>query len=199
MKTKSYNVYSFAELSSKARERAIEKVREFVSQDWDGEDSIINAKQAFAHAGFDIKTIHYSGFSCQGDGASFTGSWKASDVNAKNMREYAPVDKTLHRIADDFAAIAKAFPEASFKVNQSGRYMHEYYTDFSVELYEDARIDWTSEAVKIEEHLIQLARDAMRWTYRQLEKEYDFAMADPQIIENIEANDYEFTEDGKID
>lgn len=198
MKTKSYNVYSFSELSPKARERAIAKIRECVSQDWEGEDTIEDAKQAFAHAGLNVKTIHYSGFSCQGDGASFTGEWETKNVNPAKMRAYAPTDEELHRIADGFAAIAKAFPNASFKVSQSGRYMHEYCTDFAFYVTDNEGNDIDLEE-KIEKELIELARDAMRWTYRQLEKEYDFTMADAQIIENIEANDFEFTEDGKID
>lgn len=37
MKTKSYNVYSFDELSPKAREHAIEKHREFLSGQWNGD------------------------------------------------------------------------------------------------------------------------------------------------------------------
>lgn len=199
MKTKSYNVYSFSELGPKARACAGENARQYIVETWNGEAAIEDAKQAFAYAGFEIETIHYSGFSSQGDGASFTAQWEAKNVNAAGMREYAPLDEKLHRIADGFAAIAKAFPGASFKVNQRGRYMHEYCTDFHVELYEDAGIDWSEEAAKIEKELIELARDAMRWTYRQLEKEYDYQTAEAQVIEFIEANDYEFTEDGKID
>ncbi len=198
MKTKSYNVYSFSELSPKARERAIEQMREHVIRVWNGDATIEDAKQAFAHAGFNIERVHYSGFSCQGDGASFTGSWRAADVNVAAMREYAPKDEELHRIAEGFAAITNDFPEASFTVKQSGHYMHEYCTDFSFVVTDNEGNDiaLSSEA---EDALIGLARDAMRWTYRQLEREYDWETADAQVVEAIEGNDYEFTEEGKID
>lgn len=200
MKTKTYNVYTFAELSGPARQRAIDAHRQFIGDQWDGETTIEDAKQCFAFAGFDIKEVHYSGFSSQGDGACFTGSWRAADVNAAGMKDHAPVDSELHRIADRLAAIAALYPFASFTVKQRGHYMHEYCTDFTVSIV-DENGDELPESIAgtAEADLIELARDAMRWTYRQLEKEYDYQTAEAQVVESIEANAYEFTADGRID
>jgi hypothetical protein len=41
--------------------------------------------------------------------------------------------------------------------------------------------------------------DTCRAIYRRLEKEYEYLTSDESIIETIHANEYEFTEDGKID
>lgn len=49
----------------------------------------------------------------------------------------------------------------------------------------------------IEEAHEENARDAMRWIYRTLEREYDYQNSDEVVAENIEANDYEFTEEGE--
>jgi hypothetical protein len=200
MKTKTYNVYSFAELSGPARQRAIEAHREFLGQEWDGEATIDDAKQAFAYAGFDISEVHFSGFWSQGDGACFEGSWRAADVNPAGMREYAPIDVELHRIADQLAEIAKAFPFASFTVKHSGHYSHKYCTEFSVSIpTADGDEIETPERDKAEKDIIELARDAMEWIYRQLEKDYDWVTDEKQVIESLEGAGYDFTENGDID
>ena len=54
---------------------------------------------------------------------------------------------------------------------------------------------WDSTA---EHNFEEAARDCMRWIYHRLEKEYDWQNADEQVAENIEANEYEFTEEGEI-
>jgi hypothetical protein len=46
--------------------------------------------------------------------------------------------------------------------------------------------------------LVELARDAMRWVYRQLEEEYEYQTANEQVDDAIRANEYEFTEAGRI-
>jgi hypothetical protein len=196
MKTKTYAVYSFDELSPEAQKRAIAAHREFLSREWSAETVIQDAKQAFAFASLEINKVFYSGFWSQGDGACFEGTWRARGVNAAGMREYAPIDAELNRIADGFAKIAAQFPEAEFVVKHSGHYYHENCTEFSFDLPETLS---DSEFHRIEKNLTELAKDAMRWIYRQLEKEYEWATADEQVIESIRAKGYEFTEDGQID
>lgn len=201
MKHKTYSVYTLAELSAEARKRAIEDHRTFLGQEWDGDTVIEDAKLVLAFAGFTIDRIYYSGFWSQGDGACFTGSWSAANVDPAAMRANCPVDTVLHDIADRMAAIAARLPFASFTVKHSGRHSHEYCTEFEIQLFEDGEIPEGREAqADIDEKaLIETARDAMRWIYRQLEKDYEWDTAEPQAIESIEANEYEFTEDGKID
>lgn len=194
MKNKTYTVYTFAELSGPARQRAIDDHRQFIAEQWDGETTIEDAKQMLAFSGFDVGRVFYSGFSNQGDGACFEGSWRASDVAAPAMKDNAPEDKELHRIADGMAAIAALYPLASFSVTHKGRYSHEYCTDFDFNEGDGPELAGDDAA-----KMIELARDAMRWIYRQLEKEYDYQTAEAQVIESIEANGYEFTEDGRID
>lgn len=197
MKTLSYNVYSFAELDAKAQARAIDEHRIFVSQDWDGETTIEDAEQCLAFAGFIVDKVHYSGFSSQGDGACFTGSWSAAAVDPAGMKGHAPIDKELHRIADELTVLAARFPFASFTVKQSGHYSHEYCTEFSFSLV-DENGDELPDVDDAEKQLIELSRDAMCWIYRQLEKGYEWCMADEQVRDSIEANEYDFTQAGHI-
>lgn len=194
MKTKTYNVYSFAELSGPARQRAIENHREFLSQDWNGSDVIGDAKNVLRHAGFTVDRISYSGFWSQGDGASFTGTWAAANVNAKAMRDDCPVDEELHALVDALADIAAKYPALTARiVRTSHHYSHEYTVSV------DAENDGADLPPGIEDELTNLARDAMRWIYRELEGSYEAETEELAVIESIEANEYEFTEDGEID
>jgi hypothetical protein len=200
MKTKTYNTYSFDELSPEARARAIEDHRQFLGEEANGESVIEDAKRVLSFAGFNIDRVYYSGFWSQGDGACFEGSWDARKVNADAMRKECPIDTELHRIADAMAAIAAKFPFASFSVKHSGHYCHQYCTSFNVSIANEEGEEIESpERDGAEGALIELARDAMQWIYRGLEKEYDYQTAEEQVIESIRANEYEFTEDGKID
>lgn len=54
--------------------------------------------------------IRFRGFSCQGDGASFTGTFCADGQAGQRVREWAPKDETLHTIADAIDALAAEDP-----------------------------------------------------------------------------------------
>lgn len=186
-------VYKFNELSDKAKERAREWYRQG-NLDYDWWSAVYDdAKECLAHAGFSIDDILFTGFHSQGDGACFNGSWSASDVDAQAMRGHAPLDDTLHVIADAMEKLATRYPEASLTVRHHGHHNHEYCTRFDVELGDD-----TETSTELEANLIETSRKAMRWIYRQLEKEYEYRMSDEVCDDEIIANEYEFTESGNI-
>lgn len=141
---------------------------------------------------YDAINILFSGFSCQGDGACFQGSYRYAKGAAKEIRKYAPQDNELHRIADELQAIQRRhFYRLKAEVKHSGHYYHQYCTDIQVdddEGYPD---------VEVQKAVTQLLRDFMGWIYRALEKEYDFQNSDEVVDENIAANGYEFTEAGE--
>jgi len=143
-------VYSFGELSPKAQEHAMEKASEAAGE-YFGEDLSCEYDQ-FADAakllGWDIRTrrvkrmngttckepaIYYSGFWSQGDGACCEGIWRATDCRAKELKKEFPTDAELHRIADEFASIAAAYPDASFSVEHRSYYYHSGCTKFDLD------------------------------------------------------------------
>jgi hypothetical protein len=189
MKTVTIKTYSYAELSDKAKERARAWFRE--GMNYDGDCQIDDAKQCMAFLGFDIKEIYFSGFYSQGDGACFEGTWQASAVNAAGLKEHAPIDKELHRLADEFARLAKLEPEGSFRVDHRGHYSHKFCTEFS---FDEMQSDMQDQS---EKDLKEASRDCMEWIFRQLQTDYEWHNADEQVAESIECNDYQFTEDGK--
>jgi hypothetical protein len=207
-RTKEITVYTFDELSDEAKERARQWWREgaFDHEWWDA--TYEDAKTCFALLGFEIDNIYFSGFWSQGDGACFEGKWRASDVKPGQLQEHAPTDEELHRIAAEIETLAKDWPAASFTVKQRGHYSHDGCTEFEFdygndEAYEGVEYEsprWkelNAAALAFRLPMVEAARSAMKWIYRQLEKEYDYQNADEQVDENIRINEYEFTAKGK--
>lgn len=180
-------VYDFDELSPKAKERARDWYRE-AGLDYEWWDFIYgDAKAAFSKCGFTIDKIFFSGFSSQGDGAMFEGSWKAEDYKPGAMFEYAPTDRVLGMIAIECERISKMDPSAFMSVIQSGRYSHEGCTLFNIK----------SDVEGVEERIKEVSREAMRWIYSQLSAEYDYLRSNESVDDSILSNEYTFTIDGK--
>jgi len=201
MKTKQIEVYSFAELDDDAKEKAIQWFREgnFNYEWWD--HVYEDAKEIGKLMGIEIDKIYFSGFSSQGDGACFEGSYSYEKGSVKAVKAYAPKDEELRRIALELSKVQrKRFYGLTARVRQSGHYVHEMCTDINVygdfDLGERYYTAWIGD--DIEETIKELLRDFMRWIYKSLETEYNWMNADEQIIESIECNEYEFNEDGSL-
>lgn len=135
-----------------------------------------DAKTIGALIGFNIDNIYFSGFSSQGDGACFTGHVCYRKGGTKSVREYAPNEVELHRIADAWASLQKSqFYSISGTVKHSGRYSHSGCAAFD---FEDLRhhYGYTSESFD-EDDFAQVCRDFMDWIYKRLECEYEYQSA----------------------
>jgi len=73
--TETYNVYSFDELSDKAKNKAMEDYAANLGFSFYAECIIEDAKTIGELMGIDIDNVYYSGFYSQGDGAMFTGGY----------------------------------------------------------------------------------------------------------------------------
>lgn len=201
MRTVEIKVYRFDELSDEAKEKARAWWRQSSEGDQYWFESIFDDFESICKIlgirldGYKTgqKSIFFSGFCSQGDGASWAGHYSHEKNAGKNIRKYAPKDETLHAIADRLTAIQRPyFYGLRAKVSQSGRYSHEMTMG----------IDWTEtengREVKREDEdeLLDAFRDLARWLYQTLEREYDWQNADAQVDELIRANEYEFNEDG---
>lgn len=187
-------VYKFSELSDEAKEKAIANLSS-INVDYDSwsEGVIEDATTIGKIIGIDIDKIYFSGFSSQGDGACFSGSYSYEKNSVKAIKEHAPCDMELHRIATDLQRLqSKAFYRLYANVKHTGHYYHELCTSI------DVNNDYQELTANHESDLSELLRDFMKWIYGQLHKEYDYNTSDAAIIETIEANEYEFTENGKL-
>lgn len=193
----------FSELSDSAKQTAIEKYREDGMHDewWDAVYDDAERVAEILGVDFDRKrngkepTIYFSGFSSQGDGACFEGDYRYAKGAVKAIRAYAPTDKELHRIAQALQDVQrKNFYRLRAYCKHSGHYYHEFCMTVSVEDNDNSYRD-IGEA---EDDITELLRDFARWIYRQLEAESDYLNSEEAITENIEANDYDFDEEGNL-
>lgn len=204
----SKTVFKFEELSDSAKEKAREWWRECDSVDQDTSITYEDAATCADILGIDLRTrsvklmgggtrlepcIWYSGFSSQGDGACFEGTYSYAKGAAKKIRAHAPQDKELHRIADELQTLQRdAFYRLEARTEHSGHYYHSGCMSVSV---------WRSEGDETrneDETLTQLLRDFADWIYKQLRDDYEWRMSDEQVDESILANEYDFDEDGQI-
>jgi hypothetical protein len=112
------------------------------------------------------------------------------------VKDYAPQDQTLHRIADELQSLQRtSFYRLRAMITNRGHYSHAYsaYIDVFTSTDENA-----SSARGADDQLRQLLRDFMNWIYRRLEEEYDYQTSEKALTESIEANDYEFDQNGAL-
>lgn len=202
-------VYDFAELSNAAKDKARTWFRETLGWDW--WDSVYDDfEQVCAILGVTLATstvrlmggdtrqkpsIWFSGFSSQGDGACYEGRYAYAKGAARRIRDYAPRDVELHRIADALQRLQRAnFYQLTASISHRGRYYHAYCMAIEVE-----RDTATNHPIvdRADDELIVVLRDLANWLYRTLEREYEFQTSDGTVDEGISANDYTFTAEGR--
>ena len=131
----------------------------------------------------------------QGDGASFEGSLAYARGAARAIRDHAPKDTELHRIADELqGAQRRNFFQLAASLRQRGNYCHEYTMAIEVERDSPTGQPPTDGA---EDTVTEALRDLARWLYRQLRSEYEHQTSDNAVDEILAANDLTFTADGK--
>jgi len=221
MRIKQTNVYTYNELSDKAKEKAREWYREgaFEFDWWDFlyDDFEQRAKELGIELSrksiplMNEKTrsgpeIYFTGFYHQGSGSSFTGRWRAQDTHVDKLKSECPSDTELHRIADILADCAKddgemwadiiAKADNWIRVNVHDSDAME--TRLNELEYKSNEYNLLAQACKRrEDEVTEALRDFNRWIYRSLEKEWEWLNSDEQVEETIIANEYEFTVDGE--
>lgn len=186
--------FKFDQLSDIAKQKDIDWYRE-ASQygNYFAENVIEDAKTIGALFGLDIDRVFYSGFSSQGDGACFEGSYRYQKGALKAVKQHAPQDIALHNIVKSLQETqSKAFYKLAAKCTQRGHYMHSGCMSVDVYHIDDEYRD----IGKAEDNITESLRAFANWIYKQLEQAYDYENSDEQIIETIIANEYEFNADG---
>lgn len=202
-------LYQYDELSDAAKSKARDWYREAAEHFGDmlyAEQVFDDAETIAAILGIEFNrrepgkprsqpTIWYSGFASQGDGACFEGAYAYAANAPALIREHAPQDATLHRIADELEALQSMHgSKITASVRQSGHYQHSGCTDIDVTFDEEDADIYDHEADKA---LTRLLRAFMDWIYRELESAYYAELEDDNVAENIRANEYEFEASGK--
>lgn len=195
MRIQKTKVYPYSELADEVKDLVLENLRDInVDYEW-WVSSYDDIKEIGKLMGIDIDRIYFSGFSSQGDGACFEGSYEFKVGSVKAVMEYAPKDYKLHLIVKELQAVQRRyFYQVSAMVKQSGHYMHEMCTSIDVghnDFYSYRLPEGAEDGIK------EGLRDFMRWIYRRLESEYEYLTSEEVVKDSIEANESEFTVDGK--
>ena len=195
MRTVQVNLYQYDELSDKAKAKARDWFRECDTFDPEMEQFETAARIlgiTFATDGADNHPdIRWSGFSSQGDGASFVGSYSYSAEAAQAIRDEFPTGHTLHSIADTLAEIqARYTAPIAARLGQRGRYVHSG----SMWLEEYAPDHLTNDDYQL---ILASMKRFANWIYICLEDDYDSQREDDYIADTIRANEYEFRENGE--
>jgi hypothetical protein len=151
---------------------------------------------------------NFSGFWSQGDGASWAGRYRSRafdyrtntvvptyDLAPAQIREHAPQDEELHRIADELCLLARIYgPTYAVVGRSSNRSVHSGTMYINEWEYDDDRDSDDVDGVildHIEEALLAMFTALAEWLYTSLDAEYDYLTSDEAVIEALEANEVE--------
>lgn len=202
-------VFQFEELSDEAKERAREWYREGEGEYFSSDPFIYESAETAAKLiGIEFDTardgrepaIAWSGFWCQGDGASFAGTYTFTRGAADAVRAEFPTNTALHAIADGLQALQAHYKlsgagpgNVEGKVIKSGREAHSGAMDATVT---DSETGEEPEDYEITKRFLGFMRDFADWIYEGLKAEYESRQEDEYVDDQIIANEYEFDEDG---
>ena len=143
-----------------------------------------------------VDCIFYTGFWSQGDGACFEGTWQHREDSRRGVHAYAPVDTTLHAIADQLAvAQEQNAGELIAHMRHHGSSYNEHTMEVEVERAGDTVEEATAETAAT---VAEAMRDLARWLYQRLQEAYRADTADDAVDETIRANDWWFTATGNV-
>ena len=164
-------------------------------------------KDKLSDLGFTDADIKFSGFCCQGDGASFTANvtrhFKLPDPIAARIPEATAVAKVQRRFAGQSSVVDLSY-DLSFRIERDShdRYVHPYtiQAQFTLscgdDLPEDLATQLETWAEELRQNLTAQTRDLSGQIYRDLETEWNHVNSDETIAGIIIANDWSFDEDG---
>lgn len=136
----------------------------------------------------DTNAIQFSGFWSQGDGASFVGGYSFKADAVKAIKDHAPQDEELHRIAEQLTALQtkvrlQTGGRLDAQISRSGRYSHSHTMQFDMSI-----VDTEGEAPAVlppdEKDLADTLRSFADWIYKQLEAEYTYLTSDEALAEH---------------
>lgn len=198
--TKTLTLYTFDELSDRAKETAREWYRRGSGPD-DFEYVIEDATTILKILGVEVRThpvklmggetrqdpsIWWQLGYTQSDGACFEGTYGYAKGAHKAIRTHAPQDQELHRIADALLDLQR---RNRYRIVAVVREDHLWPRVEEIEPADLSDADYT--AIK------ELMRDLCRWIYQQLRTEDEYRSADAQVDEAIRANEYTFRANGE--
>jgi hypothetical protein len=204
MRTIEVKQYQYDELSDEAKSRARDWWRRMSEGNpyfagWVTEDFLTVCDAL----GVDIaerrgdKCIYWSGFSSQGDGASFEGSYRNVLGSLGMLRQHAPNDKDLRIIAESLFSLQMKYDGELTATITTSSWAGNYSNSHTMRV-ETLRGDGEEADENVSREIRDLMRALADWFYKQLESAYDAEQEDDNVAENIRINEYWFLATGHI-
>lgn len=196
MQRRALKEYPIDKLYGKARAAAIEACHDINVEDrewWEAEYEYWTKE--LREEGFEEVEICFSGFWCQGDGASFT----AERVNLSRFLHAENRWKPEYRLLEVAEAVGSTMDIKV--VRRDSHYVHQYTVD--PEFWGGIACDGlmghriSQMLGEIEKLMKERVVELCNAIYKSLEKEYDYLVSDAVVMETIEANDYMFNYKGE--
>lgn len=203
--TKTLDTYSIEDVKNNEELKALvlEKNRDInVDNNYWFEDILENWKEHLKEYGFTEPEIRFSGFWSQGDGASFTSKAVHLDLYLKAFGQDLYPDRQIKLFLD----LISSYEFVEFTVERiTTHYVHEYTTKvwYDDYLYQFNRCPRLQRFLRhfiedLHTHMQNNIEELNRKIYKDLSEEYDYLESEEAVMETLEANEYEFTEDGNI-
>lgn len=185
-------VFTFDELSEKAKDRARQWYSEGL-ETWWSEPVQEDARRILAFLGFSELALYWAGFCSQGDGACFIGRFDKPESCLRAIEAEGVREEAVLQAAQELDALPSGF---FARLKHSGHYYHEgsVYVDDGEKT--DAEGETVSGSAEDEADFIGAVRVLCKWFYKSLESAYEWHTSDEAIAEYCEANEWEFTADG---
>ena len=174
MKTIEVKLYEFEELSNEAKENAIEKNR-FINVEHDWWDWFY---EGMAEIGIKVNSfdVYYGNIDI---------TIEDSEQTAIEAIEEYPKENEVFKISKEFMADRDALVKKLGEGNDIEGYS----------VKEEFIYEYDKEIERLEEQYIrEIAKEIITW----LREEYEYLQTDEAVAETLIANDYEFTQEGKI-
>ena len=188
--------YEVNELSSEAVERAHDDWLNAGASDFDSQYVIEDMTECAKELGITVDNIYYSGFSSQGDGACFVGHYEFDPTWNAKAQDGFPRYSEMFELGNRLQKAHEKYGELYATVYKTNyRYDHENTVTVDVESLSE---DEDFPILDAQEMVEDILKDFMHEIYRRLEQEYTWSTSIEYFHELAEANEWYFTEEGKL-
>lgn len=189
-------VFQYGELSDDAKKKAVEWGQEFAHRTF--EPSMLSEwmKDRLDEVGLPADDLEWSLSYSQGDGVAFYGLVEDLDKLVRHLRKRTATRCLRYTDADD----SNYMVSVSLSRNSFG-WHYSHWNTMSVDVeWSECGTDPTPAQAAAMDALYEAVKTFVQDTSRQLERDgyadIEYQSSEEQVIEMIEANEYEFDEEG---
>lgn len=198
--------YDVGELEEDVKARVLDKYRDFntFAEFWFEHIKDWFIEEKLPEAGFDVgkDNLYFSGFCCQGDGASFSAR--------VDLERFILDNKLGKRYRALLYALRSGEVQDYVRIHRD-TWCNSYYHSNTMGVYQQSDFDMDPDAPRFEQRqekleyqldeiqddVLERARELANEYYDMLEEEYNYQTSDEQIIDSLQINEVLFTKDGR--